>query len=307
LATVAINLLSAYIRHQEAGLGCQPWPACYGQVGELEPPGDSPASVLTPTETAKRAHRTIATVLVGLVLLVVYQARTQRLSGLSRFLPHGIIAVILVLSAIGPASYLKTLPAVATANLLGGMALLGLVWMLRLSTLGLPADSDTRLRTVSRLALIMTVAQLSLGGWVSSNFAAGACRGPFSCAPLQEAGISSFWYLRELGLSAAGQIEIGGAQSLIQQAHHVGAVACLLVLVWTGISIIRRGGTAGLWGAGLLGLIVLQVGIGLGSLRLDMPIVLALAHNLIASSLLLVVLTLAYLSRGTRVARAKLR
>ena len=74
VATLAINMLSGYIRHHEAGLGCEPWPDCYGQVGELIIPSEdssAPIAALTPTETAKQAHRAIATALVILVILVV--------------------------------------------------------------------------------------------------------------------------------------------------------------------------------------------------------------------------------------------
>ena len=63
-------------------------------------------------------------------MLTVYLARQRNLAGFGRHLPMLLVAVILLLSVIGPASYLKTLPAVASANLAGGLALLSIAWLL---------------------------------------------------------------------------------------------------------------------------------------------------------------------------------
>ncbi len=53
--TLALNTLSAWIRHARAGLGCQPWPMCYGQPVDFAPP---------PWATA--AHRVLALAVLAL-------------------------------------------------------------------------------------------------------------------------------------------------------------------------------------------------------------------------------------------------
>lgn len=49
---LAITSLSAFIRLSQAGLGCEPWPQCYGsglraaQRGDAQPAGDGAALLL---------------------------------------------------------------------------------------------------------------------------------------------------------------------------------------------------------------------------------------------------------------------
>ncbi|MCB1686627.1 MAG: COX15/CtaA family protein, partial [Pseudomonadales bacterium] len=179
-AILSINLLSSYIRHHEAGLDCDPWPACYGVIGVPTAAASAETAIeqaLTPAQSAKRAHRAIATALVVLVLVVTFHARSRLpTAGSAALLPYLLIAVVLFLSVIGPASYLKTLPAVASANLIGGMVLLALTWILWLIT-GQPAAAPPvpLSSTLVRVALAALSVQIALGSWVSANFAGTAC------------------------------------------------------------------------------------------------------------------------------------
>jgi cytochrome c oxidase assembly protein subunit 15 len=292
LATLAINLLSGYIRHQEAGLGCETWPDCYGRVGHLIAPIDDarPMAVLTPTETAKQAHRAIATALVVLVLLVVYLARQRSLPGPTQYLPYAIVAVILLLSVVGPASYLKTLPAIATVNMAGGMALLALVWLLWLTTRNDDHSTLPHLRLWAGAALAATVGQILLGAWVSANFAALACVAPFTCGGLADGqGLQSFWYFRELTLDETGRIVMDGTQSLIQLTHHLGAVLTTGILAVLAVLCIRSGRGGVTWGTTLLALLAVQLLLG--------------GHNLIASLILLTVIRIALLTRSAPTGR----
>jgi len=303
-ATLTINLLSAYIRHQEAGLGCQPWPACYAQVGRVTAPADLSTTALTPSETAKRAHRAIATGLVILLMLVVYQGRRRNLGHSGQLLLYAIISVVLLLAVIGPASYLKTRPAIATANLAGGLTLLGLVWWLLLDHL---AEASTRWSAAlirwATAAFVMLVIQILLGAWVSANFALTVCAGLFQCAPTEEAGLSSFWYLRELDLSTAGQIRITAEQALIQQAHHLGALLTGILLGLLGLVLLRQRTPATGWVVAMLGLLSVQIALGAAAVYLA-PVLQGLAlpavvlHNLVAALLLLVVIRLLLLARA---------
>ena len=309
-ATLGINLLSAYIRHQEAGLGCEPWPVCYARIGALiEPPGDSPAAALTPTDTVKRAHRALATGLVILVLLVVYYARQQNLPAAARPLPYAIVAVILLLAVVGPASYMKTLPAIATVNLAGGMALLGLTWTLlllaRCSPQPAAGTSGDRARLPPALlvktALLILSGQILLGAWLSANFAAAACSGFLNCDATEGAGLlQSFWYLRELSVAPSGAVLTGGPQSLIALAHHWGAVVTLLLLSVLGVACVRAGGVHARWGGWLMALVALQGSLGVIALYLSLPLLVVLGHDLVAALLLLVLLRLLLLPSGRK-------
>ena len=299
-AILLINLLSSYIRHMEAGLNCTPWPGCYGAIGQLIEPADTSIvqRALTPAQTAKQAHRAIATILVILVLVVVYQARSRLPGhGPAHFLPHLLIAVILLLSVIGPASYLKTLPAIASVNLLGGMALLALTWWLWLAT---GTDSTSQIATghrlpslLTKLALIALVAQIALGSWVSANFAGAVCRGLGDCDQLGSASlIGSFWYLRELGLDEAGRVIMNQAQQFIHVTHRTGAAITAVVLGWLGIAALRGNRVQALWGGLLLTGLGAQLLLGISAVYNHLPLLLVLGHSLVASLLLLSVMRL---------------
>lgn len=298
-ATLLINLLSSYIRHFEAGLGCEAWPDCYGRVGDLIAPAQANTlAVLTPTQTAKRAHRTIATILVGLVLWAVYQARQLPLRGMAQFLPYLLLGVIVLLSVIGPASYLKTLPAIASVNMLGGMALLALTWLLWLEV-AQPRESVVALNSWATVALAVLIVQIALGSWVSANFAGTACSGLLACQQHEGASTwwSSFWYFRELNLDGSGRVMIDQAQVIIHQLHQLGAGVTTLVLSGFAVTAIRASGLMARWGMVLLGVLALQLVLGFIALIHGLPLFVVLAHNLVASLLLLCVLRMKLLTR----------
>jgi cytochrome c oxidase assembly protein subunit 15 len=292
IATLAVNLVSAYIRLSEAGTGCSPWPECFARVGHLiQTDMPSTMEAITPVEAVKRAHRSLATGLVVLVVVLIALARRGSAGNTSPALPYAIAAVVLLLAVVGPASYLKTLPAIATANLLGGMTLLALAWVLFLQAAVRPLSDARNLRVPAMAALVVMTGQLALGAWVSANFAAAACTGLFNCA-IDGAGPESFWYLRELPLDASGRIVQDGSQALIQIAHHVWASVTAAVLSWLGWRALRLGGAARFWGVLLLALLLSQVLLGWSGVAGSTPLWAVLTHNLLASLLLLVVLRL---------------
>jgi len=290
VATLTINGLSAYIRHQEAGLGCADWPDCYGHIEAAELTSsstDATVRALTPAQFVKQTHRAVATALVVLVVATVYLTRARGLAGTAKQLPLLMVAVVLALAVIGPASYLKTMPAVATANLIGGVALLTLAfWLLlavRSSTaLGVPGHWHW-------IALAAVSLQVTLGAWTSANFAGVACPGLWQCDTMAAGAdvAQSFWYFRELALDHGGRILMDDSQRFIHIAHRAGAVVTALTVAGLGVAAWRCGGRAMRWGAVLLALLVSQVIIGTLGVVNGLPLALMLAHNVVASLLVL--------------------
>jgi hypothetical protein len=142
---------------------------------------------------------------------------------------------------------LKLYPAVVTAHLLGGMALLALLviqhetWRGR--TLGLPRLAHAAAWAVAGLLVV----QIALGGWVSTNYAVLACQGFPTCngswwPPMQWA--EGFTVLRELGRAGHGGYLGADALVAIHMAHRIfagllfAAITVLVVLLW------RSGGAA---------------------------------------------------------------
>ena len=299
LATLGINLLSAYIRHVEAGLGCDGWPACYAQIGVhiSEHSKKVAHAALAPQPIAKQTHRGVATALVVMVLLLVHRSRRQ-LRAMEALLPLAMAGVLLALAVIGPASYLKTRPAIATANLLGGIALAALSWRLYLSLSNtVRMDVAPWLRKLICTCLVLLLIQLALGAWLSANFAGLGCLGTDGCEP-GRGMVDAFWYLRELALDANGRVIADQGTAAILVAHRVGAALLVPLLLLSSV-LAARAGVALLRNALLVLLLVsIQAILGLGALTFSLPLAIVLAHSTVAALLLLAVLRLNYIAGG---------
>jgi len=305
-ATLSINALSAYIRHTEAGLGCADWPQCYGQIGELVSSAAQPGiarHALAPEALAKRAHRLIASALVVLVVVLIYRDRQQHILGAREApIPLLMAALLLLLAIIGPASYLKTRPAIAACNLLGGIALAALAWRLLLGLYAAPAlAAGPSLRRATRVALFALLLQLALGAWTSANFAGLACTGLAACdapaARAQDSIAAAFWYFRELGLDAHGHVLHDTRSVAIHLAHRAGAVLATLAIAAACWLALRARLPRGLV-LPVLALLVLQLALGALATGRSLPLATVLAHSANACFLLLVLLRLDHAVRG---------
>ncbi len=306
LTTISINLLSAYIRHLEAGLDCADWPACYGQIGAYVEPDQTVAQMaLAPVAAAKKVHRGVATLLVVMVLLLVVESRKQQgLRGVHRqfstILPYIMAAILLLLSVVGPASYMKILPAIAVVNLTGGMALMVLSGWLWLQLASGPPVAHSGLRPLAQFGLVLLLLQIVLGAWLSANFAAISCSGLWACKPLPGAVPAvgdSFWYFRELRLDESGRVLFDQGMQSMHIVHRIGALLTGLYLLLLALLSLRQGGAFRRSGLALLALVLLQVALGISAMLMGLPLILVLGHNLTAALLLLVLLQLNYLVR----------
>lgn len=300
--TLAINFLSAFIRHTEAGLGCREWPACYGQL-EKSLASAAQAGVarqaLAPDPLAKRTHRVLATGLVVMILVLLHRSRQQRpLRGFEAQIPLLMAALLLVLAVIGPASYLKTRPAIAACNLLGGMALAALSWRLLLA-FGARAriEASVLLRRLSRAALAVLVVQLALGAWVSANFAGLGCSALPGCAPPPIAATEplprAFWYFRELALDGEARVLTTTATVAIHIAHRVGAALAACALLGVAVVALRERVPLRLV-LPVIALLLLQSGLGALAVAGSLPLAVVLAHSTVATLLLLALVRLDY-------------
>ncbi|MDZ7670819.1 MAG: COX15/CtaA family protein [Gammaproteobacteria bacterium] len=296
LVILITNLLSAYLRLHEAGLGCTPWPDCYGHIVPSEgaaAPGLQTA--LLPHEQIKQAHRILAGGLVLMVLVVLHQRTRLGLQGGERTLPYALAAVMLALAVVGPASYLKTMPAIATANILGGLVLLALTWRLLLASRRpqqVPvADSIRKLALVSAGVVVI---QSASGAWTSANFAGVACGDWFVCEapPGRASAVSAFNYFRELELDGIGRVVVGAEAWLIQHVHRLAAWVTALVLLMLALGLWRQGLRR--HGAALAMLVVLQLAVGLAGAAAGLPLLIVLAHNLLAAGLIVMLIEINY-------------
>lgn len=291
LLALAVVGLGAWVRLSDAGLGCPDWPGCYGQwVGVPEHAADAGKA------WKEMLHRYFAGTL-GLTIFALCLTAWRERVRISPVLPTVLAGIIVFQALLGMWTVTLLLkPLVVSAHLLGGMTTLALLVWLNLQEMGYPsppADRRTGLRAAGLLALLAVIAQIALGGWVSSNYAALACPDFPTCQgawlPDMDFG-PAFTLHRQLGQTADGALLSTAALTAIHWSHRLGAFAIAVIVGAFGLNLLRRPGWR-TFGSLLLVLLTLQVGIGIGNVLLALPLPLAVAHNVGAALLLTTLVT----------------
>lgn len=318
LLTLMVILLGAYTRLADAGLGCPDWPGCYGH---LTVPNEShelaKANALYPelTVEADKAwlemiHRYFAGCLGLLVFAIAYLGLKHRaLSvGLSLALP----AVIVFQALLGMWTVtMKLMPIVVMGHLLGGFTLFSLLCLSYWHVTRYPlahrlADISVSrgLRWLAGITALIVVAQVALGGWTSSNYAALMC----TSLPICEGNWTQYLDFEtafELIQPKSESYEFGtldyGARMTIHVTHRFGAMLVMLFVLALVFVLKRYRNTeftrCAHW---LLGLLVLQIALGVSNVLLSLPLAIAVAHNLGAALLLIATLRANYLLSQVR-------
>ncbi|MDE3208838.1 MAG: COX15/CtaA family protein, partial [Pseudomonadota bacterium] len=192
-------------------------------------------------------------------------------------------------------------PIVVTSHLLGGMTTLALAWWLALRQLpgGMIPRSVTiaRLRPYAIIGFIILCVQIGLGGWTSTNYAGLACTGFPTCngqwiPPMDFT--HGFELFRSLGKTASGAPLDYSALVAIHWVHRLGALVTFSYIGWLALRLVRESGFR-VWGGLLACLLCAQVGLGIASVELDLPLSIAVAHNAGAALLLVTLVTINYL------------
>ena len=303
LALVVV-VLGAYTRLADAGLGCPDWPGCYGHLGVPDTEAEVQAAEAqfpdAPVEADKAwiemVHRYFATALGALILgIVIVALRTPNgiPNGVPRVLPAALLALVILQGAFGAWTVtLKLWPQVVTAHLLGGFATLALLWLLALRLgIGPRDEGAARLGRLASVALVVVVAQVALGGWVTSNYAALACPDFPTChgdwVPTMDFR-QGFDVAQTVGPNYLGGLLDSEARIAIQFAHRLGAVAVLAVAGLLGWRLWKAGSPLALW---VLGLLAAQWTLGILNVLLNLPLAVATAHNACGALLLLALVT----------------
>lgn len=299
LLTLCTVVLSAYIRLAQSGLGCEPWPACYGQIGvEAEQQG---IAVLTQAgaemshKGARMVHRFIASALgitITLITLIAIRRRLKGIPGLSVALL--LLATTLFLAVLGYSTPARTVPWITLGNLGGGMLMLALLWWLGQRSL----DSDSfslPLKAIHKfwaiLALVLLTIQILAGAWVSASFAAAACDSSLICPDFWSSGMplsDSFSLSRELSINATGSILLPEQQAqTISMVHRLLALVSLLYLTGFGVKLLKINPALRVTGRMLLIFLILEMLLGITSVYFHLPLFLVTLHNTLAALLLL--------------------
>jgi cytochrome c oxidase assembly protein subunit 15 len=273
LLVLLVTTSSAYMRLTAAGLGCADWPACYGRDAARSAP---------PVPVARLLHRLSAAAAGAAVLAIALVAFVNR-RRLARELAvaAALLALTLGLALLGRATPTAQSPAIAAANLLGGMLMAALLWWLALGgRQDVRATLPRWLPWLSWLALGALAAQLALGAMTSTTYSALACTTLPDCAGQWWPRI---WSAAEFDPTRPLSARAGPSAAIHLAHRHAAVLVATLVLAlaaalwrhWRGLAIAV---------AGLLGL---QVALGVLAVALQLPLGMVLAHNLAAVMLLL--------------------
>ncbi|HKA42250.1 MAG TPA: COX15/CtaA family protein [Burkholderiales bacterium] len=307
LLAFVVIVVGAYVRLEDAGLGCPDWPGCYGQLIGIPQAAHEveqaervfPGRPVDAGRARKEMlHRYLAGLLGLLVVVIAVSALRRRSDSHPAALPIALLALVVFQATLGMWTVTLLLkPAVVTLHLIGGMTTFALLTWLALREMRPAAPSliaAQRLRPWTVAALTILACQIALGGWVSSNYAALACPDLPTChgewVPDMDFR-NAFHAVRELGVTVAGAPLPHEALTAIHWSHRVGALATLLVLGGLALVLMRTAGFLG-QGVALLLLVGAQLALGIANVAARLPLALAVAHNAGAAVLLAVLVML---------------
>ena len=295
LLSFDLVLFGAFTRLTDSGLGCPDWPGCYGNASPLGAAGQiSAAQAAMPTGPVTQGkawvemtHRYLAAgvgaLIVVLALVSWIVARRSR-ARVSPWWATATLAWVCLQGGFGALTVsLKLYPAVVTAHLLGGLGLLVLLAVQYQAGGTAPLRMAPRLRAGLLAVALLSVAQIALGGWVSTNYAVLACSDFPTCQgawwPVMDFE-QGFAPRRALGAGTDGGFLAFAALTAIHYAHRLGAVlllAALALFAWR----LHASGDAELkrWAKGFAAVALWQFASGLGNVILGWPLLAAVAHT----------------------------
>ncbi|MEX8519407.1 MAG: heme A synthase [Leptothrix sp. (in: b-proteobacteria)] len=303
--TFDLILFGAYTRLTDSGLGCPDWPGCYAATSPLGAQHEiTQAQAALPNGPVTHAkawvemvHRYLATgvgaLLTVLMLWSAWAARQRGTNGAGISPGWAALTFVWVClqGAFGALTVtMKLYPAIVTGHLLGGVGLLVLLAVQAERHAPQPLVLAPRLRAALWALFGLVLLQITLGGWVSTNYAVLACSDFPTCQ-------GQWWpemdfehattLRRELGQSADGGYLPFAALTAIHVMHRLGALLVAVAVAacaWA----LHRSGTlrARRIAHGLLLLLAWQLLSGISNVVLGWPLLAAVAHTGGAAALL---------------------
>jgi len=303
--------LGAWTRLADAGLGCPDWPGCYGFATlPINPDEIDLANSRfpdNPYELAKAipevVHRYFAATLGFFILSIAavinldrsYKANIKTLSVV-------LLIWVLIQGAFGYLTVsLKLWPQIVSLHLLFGFITTTLLWVLYFKLVDQDVGSTRRWRFSKKLkslisfASVLVLVQIFLGAWTSTNYAA------FSCTdfPLCQGKVfpnmnfsGGFNFFQSIGPNyLGGQMDLE-SRTAIHFTHRIGALVVTLfvsLLAWKiDKENFKRASQI------LMGLLLVQILLGVSNIIFQLPLLIAVAHNLGGLSLITYLMVLRF-------------
>ncbi len=311
--TFDLVLFGAFTRLTDSGLGCPDWPGCYGSatpLGAREEIHAAQSAMPTGPVTHGKAwiemiHRYLATAVGALITWLAVSTwladrRQRRASAQQAHAGSGdkwwaLLTWVWVClqGAFGALTVtMKLYPAIVTAHLLGGLGLLALLTVQSQRARPTAPRLEPALYLGAVLVSVLALAQIALGGWVSTNYAVLACQEFPKCQGQWWPEMDfdhGFTIARELGAGKDGGFLPFTALTAIHMVHRMGAAVLLIamgLLIWRLMAANRP--DCRRWAMALGAVIVWQFASGLSNVVLEWPLLAAVAHTGGAAALVVV-------------------
>jgi cytochrome c oxidase assembly protein subunit 15 len=276
--SLLILLVSVYIRLNGAGLGCSPWPDCYGQL--------LTGTANLQSGAARILHRSVASLALVLGFVLVAQClRPYPIQPAARW-ATALLSLMILLTFVGLFSSDPHRVWPGFINILGGACLVLLSWRTALAAGADPAQSSPRRSPALLHAgagfLVLTMA---LGALIGVRYAATACPSLPDCSGVAWPAAAGWSALNPFAsiAAAAGLGDAGGVA--LHLLHRYCALATLLLLGLGGLQALAQPATRPS-AVLLLALLLTQFTLGVLTVMSGFSLWMGVAHSVCASLLL---------------------
>lgn len=310
--TLGVIGLGAFTRLIDAGLGCPDWPGCYGKliVPSLEEAHKFSKEVplVSYKAWAEMIHRyfvgTLSCFILGIILLIFSKKAYRTKTNLS--LACGLIFILGYQIILGQLTVtLKLLPIVVTQHLFGGFIIASLLWLIYLTNRAetiknIPRTTGYPILLGAYLGFILLILQIFLGAWTSTNYASLSCPDFPFC--MNDSSITlqfkdAFNFFAPVGVNYEGGVLSTSVRQFIHMMHRLNAFILTIYLfglmTWVFLKLKNNPAIVRSYQV-VMGLLIVQICIGISNVLFKLPLVSAISHNLIAVFLLLSFITFIY-------------
>ncbi len=292
LLAFVVIAIGAYTRLTDAGLSCPDWPNCYGYLTAPHTPSQMEGAAakypMAPIDVKKAwtemTHRYFAGTEGLLILMLVGSIFFTRKAKDAKAVIIGLalIALLSMQVMLGMLTVTEMLrPVIVLSHLLTGISILSVLWWAYLD-LHIRDDFFRKDPTSRRLlpwltaGFLITAAQITLGGWVSTHYAGLAC--------------IDFPYCNGTLLPAMQWDNLNGDLITIHMLHRFGAYTTGIFISLLSIILLRKPSFRGI-GAMMLSLVILQITLGILNIIWLRPVSIAMIHQAVGILLLLTIIT----------------